>query len=150
LVDGRQRTVVGRGVVLFEGADPLEELLCAPLLKQAHQRAPQRLGGIARDLGHGRTDTSALLDIAAGYLAELEIASHVGRHEDVCKLAVGHDELGDEVDVPIVGAAVLLPWLGAGGEVAVFFEKLSRERGHAAEEERTCSRLTEAASLAAR
>ena len=112
------------GVVHIEGADPLDEALHAALLKDAHERGAQSLSGIGRDLGDGGLGALALLDEAAGDLPELEVAGDVGGDEDVGQLAGGHEELGDQVDVPVVGTAVLLPRLFAGVEVAILLEEL--------------------------
>lgn len=61
--------------------------------------------------------------IAAGDLLELEVFGNVGGNEDVGEFTVGHEELGDEVDVPVVDAAVLLPWLTLS--LAVSLEQLA-------------------------
>lgn len=115
-----------RGRVLdVEGADPLDEALHAALLKDAHQRRAQRLGGIGGHLGHGGLGAIALLDVAASNLAELEVAGDVGGHEDVSELARGDEELGNKVDVPVVDAAVLGPGLLAAGKVAVLVVELA-------------------------
>ena len=65
-----------------------------------------------------------MLDEAAGDLPEFQVAGDVGRDQDVGQLAGGHEELGDQVDVPVVGTAVLLPGLFTGVEVAIFLEQL--------------------------
>ena len=62
--------------------------------------------------------------IAASNLLEFKIPRDVGRDEDVREFAVGHEELGNQIDVPVVHTAVLLPWLGACLEVAVSLEEL--------------------------
>jgi hypothetical protein len=64
-----------------------------------------------------------LLHIAACNLLELEVSCDVCGDEDVGELAVAHQELRDEVDVPVVDAAVLLPRLGALLVVAVSLEQ---------------------------
>ena len=65
-----------------------------------------------------------MLHVAPGYRLELEVFGNVGGDEDVSQFAVCHEEFGDKVDVPVVDAAVLFPWLGALRVVAVLFEKL--------------------------
>ena len=60
--------------------------------------------------------------VAAGDLLELEVFGDVGGNENVGEFTVGHEQLGDEVDVPVVDAAVLLPWLALG--LAVSLEEL--------------------------
>ena len=44
-------------------------------------------------------------------LFEFEVSGHIGRDENVGEFTVGHEEFGDEVDVPIIDSAVFLPWL---------------------------------------
>ena len=68
--------------------------------------------------------TLSLLNETPGNLTEFEIACDVGGDEDVGELAVCHDQFGNEVDVPIVGTAILFPWLGTFGVVAVLLEEL--------------------------
>lgn len=110
------------GVLEIEGTDPFYEALHPSLLEDTHQRRAQGLGGVGGDLGHSGLGTGALLDEAAGDLLELEITGDVGGNEDVGQLAGRHEELGDQVDVPVVGPAVLLPWLFAFCVVAIFLE----------------------------
>ena len=62
--------------------------------------------------------------IAARNLLELEVSGDVGGDEDVGQLARGHEELGDEVDVPVVETAIFLPRLLALVEVAILLEEL--------------------------
>jgi hypothetical protein len=64
-----------------------------------------------------------LLDVGASNLLELEVPGDVGGDEDVGQFARGHEELGDEVNVPVVDSAVLLPWLLAV-VLVVFLEEL--------------------------
>jgi hypothetical protein len=60
-----------------------------------------------------------LLYVASGNLLELEVLCDVGRDEDVGELAVGHEELWYEVDVPVVHASVLLPWFAGGLSISL-------------------------------
>lgn len=120
---GKQTLVCG-GIVDVEGANPLYEGLHASLLEDAHKRGLESLASIGRDLGNGGLGASALLDVAAGDLLELEVSGDVGGDEDVGQLARGHEELGNEVDVPVVEAAILLPGLLALGVVAMLLEEL--------------------------
>jgi hypothetical protein len=117
---------VSGGVLLVEFSNPLQEFLSPTLLEQTHQRRTQSLAGIRRHLGNGRLGTLALLHIAARNLLELEISCHIGGDQDVCQLAVGHEELGDQVDVPVVDSSVLLPGFLASGDVAVLLEELQK------------------------
>ena len=141
---------MGRGVIFLELANPFEELLGPSLLKETHQRRAQGFGSIRGHLGHGRLGTLALLDIAASDLLELQVSRHVGGNQNVCQLAVGHQQLRDQVNVPVVGPPVFLPGLVAGGNIAVLLKQL---RGRSAVnmtdemDRRTVSMLTEAASL---
>lgn len=111
-------------VVYIEGAYPLDEALHASFLEDAHEWGAESLGSIGGNLGNGGLGTLALLDEAAGDLPEFQVAGDVGRDQDVGQLAGGHEELGDQVDVPVVGTAVLLPGLFTGVEVAIFLEQL--------------------------
>jgi hypothetical protein len=110
-------------VGLIEASNELQEVLCASLLEEAHERALQGLGCIRGHLRDGSLGPVALLHIAACNLLELEVSCDVGGDEDVGELAVAHQELGDEVDVPVVDAAVLLPWLSAFLVVAISLEQ---------------------------
>ena len=117
-------TLVGRRVLDIKCPDPLDETLHAALLKDAHQGRPQGLAGVGRDLGDGGLGARSLLDEATSDLLELEIAGDISRNEDVGKLARRHEELGHQVDVPVVQATVILPWLGVLGIVAILLEEL--------------------------
>lgn len=102
----------------------MQEALSSPLLEQAHQRTPQCLGSIGRHLCHRRASAITNLDIAAGNLLELEIPGDIGGNEDVGELAIGHEQLWHEVDVPVICPAVFLPWLSALFDLAVVLEEL--------------------------
>jgi hypothetical protein len=60
-------------------------------------------------------------------LLELKVSCNIGRDENVGQLAGGHKELGDEIDVPVVEAAILLPGLLTLTEVSVLLEELYSE-----------------------
>lgn len=102
-----------RWVILLVCAHPLEEVSRPSLLEQTHQGRSQRLAGIRRNLCDGRLGAVALLYVAASNLLELEVFRDVGRDEDVGEFAVGHEKLGNKVNVPVVHAAVLLPWFAS-------------------------------------
>ena len=148
-----EQTLVRRRVIGLECANPFDERLHAALLENAHERRSESLHGVRRHLGHGGLVAGALLDVASGDLLELEVSGDVGGHEDVGELARGHEELGDEVDVPVVQSAVLLPRLRASCIVAMLLEELLlRRQTHHREHSESCwvftvSRFTEAASL---
>jgi hypothetical protein len=55
-------------------------------------------------------------------LLELEVAGDVSGDEDVGELARRHEELGHQIDVPVIQAAVLFPGLGALGIIAILLE----------------------------
>lgn len=116
-------TVVCAGVALIEATNPLQEVLCAPLLKQAHQGALKSLAGIRGHLRNCGLGSVSLLYVATGDLLEFQVSCDIGGDQDVGELAVAHQELRDEVDVPVVDPAVLLPWLGTFLVVAVSLEK---------------------------
>lgn len=114
-------------VILLKFTDPFQELLRPPLLEHSHKRRAQGLVGIRGDLGHGSLGALALLDIAASDLLELEVSRNIGGNEDIRQLAVGHKQLGDQVDVPVVDSAILLPGLLAGADVAILLEQLQKQ-----------------------
>ena len=116
-------TLVRRRIIDVESANPLDEALHPALLEDAHEGRLQGLGGIGRDLGDGSLGAGSLLHEAPRNLLELEVSGDIGGDEDVGQLAGGHEELGDQVDVPVVGAAVFLPWLGFAA-VAKLLEEL--------------------------
>ena len=88
---------------------------------------------------------------AACNLLELEVSRHIGRHEDVGQLAVSHKQLRHQVDVPVIEAAVLLPWLFSFFVVAIFLVQLADGLAEVIRSEcsvyHTASILTDAASL---
>ena len=93
-----------------------------------------------------------MLNEAACDLSEFEVSCYIGRNEDVGEFAVGHQELGYEVDVPIVDPAILLPRLLSFLEVAILLVELAQLSDEGAKCEcnghgHTDSMLTEAASL---
>ena len=116
-------------VVYIEGAYPLDEALHASFLEDAHEWGAESLSSIGGNLGNGGLGTLALLDEAAGDLPEFQVAGDVGRDQDVGQLAGRHEELGNQVDVPIVGTTVLLPGLLALLEVSIFLEQLHEGKG---------------------
>jgi hypothetical protein len=89
------------------------------------------------------------LDIASCHLPKLEVSCNVGGNEDIREFAGRHQELGYEVDVPVVNAPILLPWFLPLVVVAVLFEELAdvRSDSQMAQGVLTASILTEAASL---
>lgn len=115
-------TLVCGGILGVKAADPFYKGLHPSLLKETHQGRFQGFAGVGGDFGYGSLGTEALLDVAAGNLFELEIARDVGGDEDVGQFARRHEELGDEIDVPVVGPTVLFPWLVTFFEVAILLE----------------------------
>lgn len=109
-----------RGWVLeIKVANPLDKALHAALLEDTHQWRAQSFGGIGGDFCYGRLGAIALLNVAAGDLAELEVAGDIGRYEDIGELTRGDEKFWDKVNIPVVDAAVLGPRLLAGGKVTV-------------------------------
>lgn len=113
-------------VLLLEVTNPLKELLGTSLLEHAHQRGAQSFTGIGGHLGYGRLRALALLDVAASNLLELEVPSDVGGHQNVGQLSVRHEELRDQVDIPVIDPSIFLPRFLAGANVAVFLEQLQK------------------------
>lgn len=118
------KSLVAGRVALVEGADPLNEGLHSALFEESHKGGCESLAGIGWDLGDGGLASGTLLDIRASNLLELEVSCDVGGNEDVGQLSGGHEKLGDQVNVPVVGAPVLLPWLLALVVVSVLLEEL--------------------------
>jgi hypothetical protein len=114
--------VSGR-VILLVCANEFQELLCSSLFEQTHQGTAESLRGIRGDLCDVGLVSGAGLDVTASNLLEFEVSGDIGRDENVGEFSVGHEEFGNKVDVPVVGAAVLLPWLAAV-VVAVLLEEL--------------------------
>lgn len=110
-------------VLLLVCANELQELLCSSLLEKTHQGTAKSLCGIRGDLCDVGLVSSASLDVTASDLLKFEVSGDIGRDKNVGEFSVGHEELGNKVDVPVVGAAVLLPWLAAV-VVAVLLEEL--------------------------
>jgi len=90
------------------------------------------------------------LHIAACHLLEFEISGYVGRDEDVGQLSAGHEELGYEIDIPVVYAAILLPWLLALVIVAILLEELRDVRWAFAEISRWTTRKRKRGDLQSR
>lgn len=91
------------GIIVPPPLKKLEELLCPPLLKQAHERATDGLHLVTWDLGN----LAITIDEAARDLLELKVASDVGVDEDLGQLARGDDELRDEVNRVVTVASKL-------------------------------------------
>ena len=117
-------TLVSARIALIIFTNPLKELLRPSLLEQTHQGRPESFTSIRRDLGHGSFGAATLLNIAPRNLSELEVSGDVGGNEDIGQVAVRHKQLGNEIDVPAVGAAVFLPWLLALFYVSIHLEEL--------------------------
>ena len=121
-------TLVRSRVFRLEFANPFQELLSPALLEHAHGRRAQSFTCVGRHLGHSGLGTLSLLDVATGNLLELEVSRNIGRNQNVRQLAICHQQLRHQIHVPVVDAAILLPGLLAGGDGAVFLEKLSQNR----------------------
>lgn len=111
-------------IVLVKIANPLHEFLCSSLFKEAHKGRSQGFGGAGGDFCDSGSGALSLLDVTASYLSELEVSCYVGGDEDVGEFAIGHEEFGYQIDVPIIEAAIFLPWFFAFLEIAVSLEKL--------------------------
>jgi len=142
-------TFVTNTICHVECADPFNECLHPPLFEDTHQRRPQRFASIRRDLCYRSFGTSPLLHIASCNLLKLEVSCHVGGNEDISQLAAGHEKFGYEIDIPVIHASVLLPWLLPLVIVSVLLEELKgvRESWQMRGKSPTVSMFTEAASL---
>lgn len=116
------------GVVLFKSSNPLQELFRPSLFKQSHQRRAQCFGSGGRNFSHSRPGPCSLLHKAACDLLEFKVSSDIGGNEDVREFAIGHEQFGYEVDVPVVDSAVFLPRFLTVLEVAIFLEQLFQQR----------------------
>ena len=138
-------------ITLVECANPLNERLHSPLLKDDHQGRCEGLSCIRWHLGDCCFWSCSLLNVAACNLLELEVSCDISRNEDVGELSARHQKLGNQVDVPVVGATVLLPWLLSLVVVSVLLEELECVRYGSLESyiysALTVSMLTDAASL---
>lgn len=81
---------MGSRVFVFPSLQELKELLCPPLLKQAHQRALHSLHLRTGDLG----DPAIAVDVAARDLLEFEVTGDVSVDQDFRELSRGDDEFG--------------------------------------------------------
>lgn len=136
-------------IALAESANPLNEGLHPSLLEYTHQGRSQSFTSIRGDLRNGGFGTSTLLHIASCHLSELKVSCDIGGHEDVCQFSARHEELRNEVDVPVVDPSILLPWLLPFVIVSVLLEELGEVSSNFQYQSRTrtASMLTEAASL---
>ena len=91
----------GLRVGLVEVLHPDEEVAEAALLEQAHEAGGERFALIGRHLVY----LALLEDVGALDALELEVARHARVYEQLDEQAVGHQELGYEVDVPVAAAA---------------------------------------------
>lgn len=115
-------TQVSTGIILLELANPLQKLLCASLLKETHERGTESFTSVRRDLGNGGFGALSLLYVTSSNLSKLKVSCDVGGNQNVCQFTVGHEQLGDQVHVPVVHAAIFLPWLLAVANVSVCFK----------------------------
>lgn len=112
-------------VILGKGSDPLEEAACSSFLEYTHQGALERFARSGRDLGNRGSSSLSNLHIAARDLLEFYISRDVCRHENVCELPIRHEQLGNQINVPVVQPTIFLPWLGAFFVVPISFEQLN-------------------------
>ena len=106
---------MSRRIVIFPSLKELEELLRPPLLKQAHKWAPHGFYLVARHFG----DLALAIDVAARDLLELQVASNVSVHQDLCELSRGNNKLRNKVYGIITVASKLSRWFLAGSELAI-------------------------------
>lgn len=85
---------MGRDIIIFPALQELEELLGTPLFKKTHEGALDGLHFGTGNLG----DLAIAIDIAAGDLFELEIASDVGVDENLGEFTGSDNELGNEIN----------------------------------------------------
>jgi hypothetical protein len=85
---------MGGRILVSPVLQELEKLLRAALFKETHQRAFDCLYLCAGDFGY----LAVAIDEAARDLFELEVASNIGMHENLCEFSGCDDELWDEID----------------------------------------------------
>ena len=90
-------SLVGFGLVGLVLVNVDEELAEATLLEQTHERRSKGLLGGGGDL----EDLAVLVHVRSIDGLELQVASYLGVEEHLGKIAAGHDELGDEIDVVV-------------------------------------------------
>ena len=105
--------------------NPLEEVLEAALLEEAHERGRKRLGGGGGDL----VDLLRVDDVGAGHGDDLEVARDVGVDEHLDEVAGRHHELGAEVDAPMAVVTEVLRDIDFGDALVLLHQVLEVERG---------------------
>ena len=123
---GAQLTLESIGVIFIVGANIFKESLCSPLLEKPHQRRPQCLTSICGYLCDRCASPTTLLDVTPGNLFEFEISCDISRDEDVGELAIGHQELRHQINIPVIHTAVLFPRFFTLVVIAVLLEKLNK------------------------
>lgn len=98
------KTVPRLRIVLLHVLHPHEEAAEAPLLEQPHQVAGEGLLLVDRHFG----DLSRLVHVRTLHRFEFQITRHARVNEKLDEEAVRHQELGNEIDVPIPAAAIAL------------------------------------------
>mmetsp|Transcript_34658 Transcript_34658/g.59726 ORF Transcript_34658/g.59726 Transcript_34658/m.59726 type:complete len:207 (+) Transcript_34658:1464-2084(+) len=100
LVEGLALVVSRRlGLVVVGQED--QEVTELALLEETHQTGVQSLRGGSRNL----LDLAILEHITSINGLELQVTGHLRVKKNLRQLAAGHDELGDQVDIPISGVA---------------------------------------------
>lgn len=89
----------GLGVVLLQILNVEEEVAETTLLEDPHEVGVESLLVVSGHFG----DFPGLVHVAAFDRLELEVASDARVDEQLDELPVGHQELRDQVDVPLTG-----------------------------------------------
>lgn len=103
----------GASVVHVDTGNKFVELSDTALFEQAHQAGTNGLLLVGRDLDDGHllraeeATLSMLHDVGSVDAFPFEVLGDLGVQKHLNELAVSHDELGDEIDIPVSVVAVL-------------------------------------------
>ena len=102
-------------IIISPSLKEFKEFLRSSFLKKAHQGTFYSLHLSARNFG----DLAFAINKTTCNLLKFEIAGDFGVHENLCELARGNDELGNEVDVVVTVASKLSRRLLTCTELAI-------------------------------
>lgn len=108
-------------IILVEFKAPVQELPCPELLKCTHESRVPSFSWLIGDLCDF---FFSLLDVVTRDLLEFEVSGHIGGDENVCQVPIRHQELRDQVDIPVVRPPIFLPGLFSFTNIAIFSEQL--------------------------
>ena len=115
-------TLMGGRIIVFPVGNKHHELPQPVLLKKPHQAAGDSLVLRCGHLG----DPVAPEHVASSDLLEFEVAGNVGVNEHLGQLAIGHHELGNQVDCIVAITSNVLWRLCPGSELGVELGQVER------------------------